>query len=92
MTILAGKTALVTGASSGIGRAAAVALAEAGAQVALVARRGDRLADLASQIEAGGGKALVRAADVTRSRTLPRQSRTRSVTSAASTSWSTRPA
>jgi NADP-dependent 3-hydroxy acid dehydrogenase YdfG len=66
MGILAGKTALVTGASSGIGRAAAVALAEAGAQVALVARRGDRLADLASQIEAGGGKALARAADVTK--------------------------
>ena len=62
---LSGKTALVTGASSGIGRAAAVALAAAGAQVALVARRADRLAGLAAQIEADGGKALARPADVT---------------------------
>ena len=66
--ILAGKTALVTGASSGIGQAAAVALAEAGAQVALVARRADRLRELAAQIEAGGGKALARPADVTQER------------------------
>ena len=63
--ILSGKTALVTGASSGIGRGAAVALAAAGAQVALVARRADRLLDLAAQIEAAGGKALARPADVT---------------------------
>jgi len=62
---LSGKTALVTGASSGIGRAAAVALAAAGAQVALVARRADRLSGLAAQIEADGGKALARPADVT---------------------------
>jgi NADP-dependent 3-hydroxy acid dehydrogenase YdfG len=66
--ILSGKTALVTGASSGIGRAAAVALAAAGAQVALVARRADRLLDLAAEIEAAGGKALARPADVTDSR------------------------
>src|SRR5258708_3684304 len=63
--ILSGKTALVTGASSGIGRGTAVALAAAGARVALVARRAGRLQDLAAQIEAAGGQALARAADVT---------------------------
>lgn len=63
--ILSGKTALVTGASSGIGQSTAIALAAAGARVALVARRADRLRDLAAQIEAGGGQALARAADIT---------------------------
>ena len=63
--ILTGKTALVTGASSGIGRSTALALAEAGASVALVARRAERLKDLVAQVEAGGGKALARPADVT---------------------------
>src|SRR5580692_9827210 len=63
--VLNGKTALVTGASSGIGRSTALALANAGANVALVARRADRLKDLAAQIEAGGGQALARPADVT---------------------------
>jgi NADP-dependent 3-hydroxy acid dehydrogenase YdfG len=63
---LSGKRALVTGASSGIGRGAAIALAAEGAQVALVARRAERLSELAAEIEAAGGQALVRAADVTR--------------------------
>jgi NADP-dependent 3-hydroxy acid dehydrogenase YdfG len=63
--VLNGKTALVTGASSGIGRSTALALADAGASVALVARRAERLKDLAAQIEADGGRALARAADVT---------------------------
>ena len=63
--VLSGKTALVTGASSGIGRSTALALADAGASVTLVARRAERLKDLAAQIEAGGGQALARAADVT---------------------------
>jgi NADP-dependent 3-hydroxy acid dehydrogenase YdfG len=63
--VLTGKTALVTGASSGIGRSTALALAEAGAGVALVARRAERLKDLAAQIEAGGGRAFIRPADVT---------------------------
>ena len=63
--VLTGKTALVTGASSGIGRSTALALAAAGAQVTLVARRASRLDDLAAQIKADGGQALARAADVT---------------------------
>ena len=62
---LEGTVALVTGASSGIGEATAVALAEEGAAVALAARRRDRLEALAARITGNGGKALVIEADVT---------------------------
>ena len=48
---LQGRVAAITGASSGIGEATALALAEAGASVALAARRGDRLAAIASRVE-----------------------------------------
>jgi len=61
---LAGKVALVTGASSGIGRATALALAGAGARVAAVARRADRLASLVSDI-GGDDRAIALEADVT---------------------------
>ena len=62
---LDGTVALVTGASSGIGHATARALASNGAAVALVARRKERLDELASTIENDGGKALAIEADIT---------------------------
>jgi NADP-dependent 3-hydroxy acid dehydrogenase YdfG len=62
---LSGTVALVTGASSGIGEATALTLAQHGAAVAIAARRKDRLDDLAGRIEAAGGRALVLEADIT---------------------------
>ncbi len=53
---IAGKTGLVTGASSGIGRGIALALAGEGVRLALVARRGNLLAEVAAQIVANGGE------------------------------------
>jgi NAD(P)-dependent dehydrogenase (short-subunit alcohol dehydrogenase family) len=64
---IAGQVALVTGASSGIGRHFAALLAAAGVKVALAARRVERLAELAREIEAAGGQSLPIACDVTRS-------------------------
>ncbi|MFJ8477847.1 SDR family oxidoreductase [Kitasatospora sp. NPDC094011] len=62
---LAGRVAVVTGASSGIGEASAEKLAELGAQVVVLARRADRLAELVERIEKNGGRAVAIAADVT---------------------------
>ncbi|HEV2451384.1 MAG TPA: SDR family NAD(P)-dependent oxidoreductase [Streptosporangiaceae bacterium] len=64
-TVLNGTVALVTGASSGIGAAAAAALAARGAAVALAARRKDRLETLAAEIREQGGTALVLECDIT---------------------------
>jgi NADP-dependent 3-hydroxy acid dehydrogenase YdfG len=61
---LSGRVALITGASSGIGAGAAVALAAVGARVAVSARRADRLERLVKQIEDSGGNAIALPGDV----------------------------
>jgi NADP-dependent 3-hydroxy acid dehydrogenase YdfG len=61
---LAGRVAFVTGASSGLGRATALALARAGASVALVARGASDLATVADELRANGGAALPIACDL----------------------------
>ena len=67
---LKGEVALVTGASSGIGRHLAELLAAAGAEVGLAARRVDLLTDVASDIAAAGGESLPIICDVTRSESV----------------------
>jgi NAD(P)-dependent dehydrogenase (short-subunit alcohol dehydrogenase family) len=62
---LTGKVAIVTGASSGLGRQFALALAKAGAKVAVAARRADRLIELAREFEAFDGRAFPVTLDVT---------------------------
>ena len=64
MSSLEGRTALITGASQGIGRACAITLAKAGARVALAARNEAKLAEVAGEIKAGGGTAEVFAIDI----------------------------
>jgi NADP-dependent 3-hydroxy acid dehydrogenase YdfG len=61
---LSGKVVAITGASSGIGEATAVACAQAGAAVALGARRADRIEALAQRITGDGGRAVAITADV----------------------------
>jgi len=67
---ISGEIALVTGASSGIGRHFAEVLAQAGAKVVLAARRTDRLEELAREIERKGGQCLPVACDVTKQESI----------------------
>src|SRR5438067_4542690 len=64
MAGIAGRVALVTGASQGIGRACALALAEGGAAIALAARNEEKLAQVASEVEGKGGQVAVFRMDV----------------------------
>jgi NAD(P)-dependent dehydrogenase (short-subunit alcohol dehydrogenase family) len=66
------KTALITGASAGIGRACALAFAREGARIAALARRQDPLEALAAEIARQGGEALALTADVTRANEIDR--------------------
>ncbi|MCZ6515407.1 MAG: 3-oxoacyl-[acyl-carrier-protein] reductase [Acidobacteria bacterium] len=68
---LNGKTAFVTGASQGIGRACALVLAEAGADVVVASRNLERLEQVAEEIRALGRKALAVALDLSRPETVP---------------------
>jgi 3-oxoacyl-[acyl-carrier protein] reductase len=61
---LQGRTALVTGASQGIGRAIALRLAEQGANIVLAARNQEKLEAVAGEIAAAGGRAIVQTLDV----------------------------
>jgi NAD(P)-dependent dehydrogenase (short-subunit alcohol dehydrogenase family) len=72
---LSGKTALITGASKGLGKAMALALAGAGAKVALVSRNAAQLSTVEKEIEAAGGLAKVFAADVTQEDQIARLER-----------------
>jgi NADP-dependent 3-hydroxy acid dehydrogenase YdfG len=72
MSGIEGKVVAITGASSGIGEAAALLLAERGAAVALGARRADRLEALADSIRERGGRAASLTVDVTRGEDLER--------------------
>jgi NADP-dependent 3-hydroxy acid dehydrogenase YdfG len=64
--MISGKVAIVTGASSGIGYATALALAKAGAKVAAGARRTDKLESLEKQIAGSGGEIMIHKLDVTK--------------------------
>ncbi len=63
---LDGRFAVITGASQGIGRTLALAYSRAGAEVALVSRRSDKLIEVKNAVQAAGGKAHVFAADLSR--------------------------
>jgi NADP-dependent 3-hydroxy acid dehydrogenase YdfG len=65
MSAIKNKVVIITGASSGIGRATAVKLASEGAKIVLAARREERLQELAEEIQSLGGTAVYKVTDVT---------------------------
>jgi short-subunit dehydrogenase len=69
---LTGKVALITGASSGIGRASALALAQAGANLVITARRQDRLQELAAAVQKAGGLSVIVVGDASAEETAQR--------------------
>ena len=69
---LEGKVALITGAGSGIGKAAALLLAREGAKTAILSRSEDELNKVAAEIERGGGEALVLTADISQPEAIER--------------------
>jgi NAD(P)-dependent dehydrogenase (short-subunit alcohol dehydrogenase family) len=72
MSDMNGRVALITGASSGIGRATAAAFAARGVRVVVAARRQEELASLVTEIEAGGGKAVAVKSDVSATKDVER--------------------
>ena len=68
---LSGQKALITGAGRGIGKACAIALAQAGADVALIARTKSQLEETAVEVETFGGKVAIKSADLTKVELLP---------------------
>jgi NADP-dependent 3-hydroxy acid dehydrogenase YdfG len=92
MADMQGRVALVTGASSGIGRSSAEAFAAKGAKVVVAARRTEDLHTLVAEIEASGGEASAIRTDVSQraAREAARGSSTPRCTSACATSTATR--
>src|SRR5438034_5239911 len=72
MAVLTGKVAWVTGAGSGIGQAAAIALAKEGATVVLTGRRREPLDETAAAIKQAGGKAAVKPGDLMKAASVTR--------------------